>query len=100
MPNLDINTLIDFLNDKETIKIEKKKILIDNYKTICFGKKTYDNLIKCILYIKKQELDINIIKQHIQDKISNLNLNEKKKNLNFINNINNDNLLILLYIMI
>ena len=107
--NLSILYLIELLNEQTSIKIDKKKYLIDSYPTVKFKfGLTYDNLLISLLYACKNiqeeiintSLDVSIsdekIKYYKNDickfiKNSTIELGKQKKYISYINSINNLN---------
>lgn len=98
MTQLDIKLIIDFLIEKENIIINRKDLLVDKYESLKIdNNKNIDNLLKCIIIANNLKEDIDSIKNNIQNFINDLPIdsNKKKKYINSINSINNDNIIIL-----
>lgn len=91
---LTIKYLIDFLNEKKDIKIDKKKYIIDSYSSLKINSNiTYDNLITILLIsckntkyivddnykISCSDNDIKKIKQDIYDYVFNSSIESAKK---------------------
>lgn len=119
--NLTISYLINLLNDHTSIKIDKKKYLIDSYPTVKFNfGLTYEHLLTSLLYgckniqeeITNQSLEISINSEKIRYykneickfiKNSTIDLGKQKKYISYINSINhlntptNESILVLTY---
>jgi hypothetical protein len=107
---LTIKYLIDFLNEKKDIKIDKKKYIIDSYSSLKINSNiTYDNLITILLIsckntkyivddnyrISCSDNEIRKVKQDIYDYIFNSSIEpaKKKKYTTFItSSFNSDNI--------